>query len=138
MLRNVSLAALGFAALASGPAFAMAPEVLVAHVPFAFTVGSVTLPAGDYRVRPLNDLDNNVLEIQSTDGRHSALVLTTDAPSEGRGVPPQLMFDRYGNRDFLRTVELPEEAGASLPSTAAEVAAARQLATRKAHRAAGS
>jgi hypothetical protein len=129
MQRTLFLATLGLSALASGPAFAMAPENLVVHVPFAFTVSSVTLPAGDYRVGPLNDFDNNVLEVRSFDGRHTAMVLTTDAAREGRGASPQLVFDHYGKKEFLRAVELPDEAGASLPSTAAEIETARHLGT---------
>jgi hypothetical protein len=139
MLRTLSLATLGLAALAAGPAFAMDPETLVVHVPFAFTVRNATLPAGDYSVRPLSDLARNVLEIRSVDGRHCAFVLTSDAPGEHRGAPPQLVFDRYGDKDFLRAVELPEEPGAALPATRSEIRAARDLASpHKGQRGAGS
>ena len=131
MLRNLSLATLGLAALAAGPAFAMAPETVVVHVPFAFAVNNVTLPAGDYTVQPLDDVANDVLEIRSTDGRHSVLVLTSDAPGERRGAPPKLVFDRYGDKDFLRAVELPEEAGAGLSATRLEIKAARDSAPHK-------
>ncbi len=47
MLRTLSLATLGLVALTAGPAFAMDPETLVVHVPFAFSVDNVTLPAGE-------------------------------------------------------------------------------------------
>ncbi len=119
MLRTVSLAALGLGALVAGPAFAMAPEPLLVHVPFASSVQNETLPAGDYRVRPLSDLQRNVLEIRSTDGRHGVLVLSWDAPGEARGARPMLVFDRYGDKAFLRAVELPEAEGAGLPATRA-------------------
>ena len=140
MLRSLSLATLGLLALAAGPAFAMDPETVVVHVPFAFTVDNVTLPAGDYRVHPLNDLDRNVVEVRSVDGRHGVMVLTLDAPAERRGAQPELVFDRYGKKSFLRAVELPEEAGASLPTTRSEITAARALAShqQKARRGAAS
>jgi len=139
MLRTLSLATLGLAALAAGPAFAMAPETVVVHVPFAFVVSNVTLPAGDYRIGPASDLENNVLEIRSADGRHAALVLTEVAPGERRGAPPKLVFDRYGDKDFLRAVELPEAAGADLSATRSEIEAARAYALQhQGQRAAGS
>jgi hypothetical protein len=129
MLRTLSLATLGLVALAAGPALAMDQETLVVHVPFAFSVNSVTLPAGDYRVYPLSILDNNVVEIRSADGHHAALVLTTDAPPERRGAQPELVFDRYGKKGFLRAVELPEERGATMPTSRSEVMAAREFAS---------
>jgi hypothetical protein len=129
MLRTLSLATLGLAALAAGPAFAMAPETVVVHVPLAFVVSNVTLPAGDYTIQPLSDVANDVLEIRSTDGRHSVLVLSNDARGERRGALPKLVFDRYGDQDFLRAVELPEEAGADLSATRSEIKAARDLAS---------
>jgi hypothetical protein len=140
MLQSLSLATLGLLALAAGPAFAMDPETLVVHVPFAFSLQDVTLPAGDYRVHPLNDLDRNVVEIRSVDGRYGAMVLTTDAPAERRGAQPELVFDRYGKKRFLRAVELPEELGASLPTTRSEITAARAVASHqpKAQRRTGS
>ena len=129
MLRSLFLSTLGLVALAAVPAFAMDPETLVVHVPFAFSVDNTTLPAGDYRVRPLGDNENNVIEIQSVDGRHAALVLTTDASAERRGAEPKLVFDRCGKASFLRAVELPEETGASVPESRSEVTAARALAS---------
>jgi len=128
MLRTVPLVTLGLVALASVPAFAMAPETLVVHIPFAFSVRNETLPAGDYTVRPINDLDRNVLEIRSADGRHAVVVLTLDAAGERRGAAPQLVFDRYGKKGFLRAVELPEQPGANLPASPSEIKAARTFA----------
>jgi hypothetical protein len=129
VLRTLSLTTVGLAALAAVPAFAMDPETVVAHVPFAFTVHEVTLPAGDYTIRPMDEFNLNVVEIRSEDGRYGAFVLTNDAPAERSSAKPQLVFDRYGTKSFLRAVELPDELGATLPTSRSEVAAARELAT---------
>ncbi len=129
MLRTLSLATLGVLALAVGPAFAMDQETLVVHVPFAFSVNDVRLPAGDYTVSPLSSLDSNVVEIRSADGHNAALVLTTPAPAERPSAQPELVFDRYGRKSFLRAVELPAESGATMPTTRAEITAARELAS---------
>ena len=129
MLRTLSLATLGLVALAASPAFAMDSETVVVHVPFAFSVRNVTLPSGDYTVGPLDDFNLNVVEIRSRDGRHCAFVLTEDAPAESGNATPELVFDRYGTMSFLRAVQLPEEQGATLPTSRSEIKAARQLAS---------
>ena len=129
MLRRLSLATLGLVALAAGPALAMGPETLVVHVPFAFSVDNVTLPAGDYTVKPLSDVTQSVVEIRSEDGRYGAFGLTTPAAAERSSAQPKLVFDRYDKKDFLRAVELPGEVGATLPATRSEITAARELAS---------
>lgn len=54
-----------------------APKV-IASIPFAFSVGKTTLPAGRYTVTVINpSSDRKVLQIRSLSGRSSAMVLTT-------------------------------------------------------------
>jgi hypothetical protein len=123
---------LGLAGVAVSPAFALAPETLRAHIPFAFTVGNQTFPAGDYRISPLSDLDPQVVEIRSADGRHARFVMTQGAPPAARGTQPQLVFDRYGARDFLHAILVPEDTGAMLKSSRSELEAARSVSSPKA------
>jgi hypothetical protein len=127
MSRVVSMAALGLglAALSSSPALALAPEALVVHVPFAFSVADETLPAGDYRINPLNDLQPQVLEIRSADGRHAVLTFVQDGPVTSRSGEPELIFDRYGAKEFLRVVRLPQETEAILGPSRAEMEASQ-------------
>jgi hypothetical protein len=127
MLRTVSAAVLGlgFVAVSSSPALALAPETLEAKIPFAFNVSNVTLPAGEYRINPVSDLDPQVVEIRSTDGRHAVVVLSEDAPVGPPRTKPELVFDRYGQQEFLRAIKLPEEPGASLGPSRSEIDAAR-------------
>jgi len=131
MQRAFSMLALGLGltALSSRPVLAMAPETLVVHVPFAFSVLDETLPPGDYRVRPLNDLERQVLELRSSDGRYALIALTEDAPAMSRTTKPELVFDHYGKMEFLRAVRLPEAAGAILEPSRSEIAAARAVAS---------
>jgi hypothetical protein len=90
----------------------------------------VTLPAGDYTIGPpRGSVDQSLVDIRSEDGRHGAFVLTVPAPAERSGAQPELVFDRYGKRSFLRAVELPDELGATMPATRAEITAARELAS---------
>jgi hypothetical protein len=131
MTRIVSMAALGLglAALSSSPALALDPETIVVHVPFAFSVADETLPAGDYRINPLNDLDRQVLEIRSADGHHAVLTFVEDGPSTSRNAEPELVFDRYGTKEFLRVVRMPQEPEAIVEPSRSESEAARVLTT---------
>ena len=129
MSRIVAVAALGFglAALSAGPALALGPETLTVHVPFAFNVGDETLPAGDYSIKPLDDLEAQVLEIRSTDGRRAILTYSVDSSPVARDNQPELVFDKYGTKEFLHTVRLPDETGALLEPSPSELQAARDL-----------
>jgi len=115
MTRAVSAAALGLglAALSASPALALALE---------------TLPAGDYVVRPLDGVEPAIVEIRSTDGRHAVLALAVDGSPGARGTQPELIFDRYGEKEFLHAVRLPDEKGAVLEPSPSELQAARDLA----------
>ena len=127
MRRSLFVAALGLGlvGLASSPALALSSNGVTAHVPFAFSVRNESFPAGDYLIKPLDELSPQVLVIRSADGRHSAIVMATEAEPEARGAQPALVFDRYGKLEFLHAVELPEETGAMLRTSSAEIQAAR-------------
>jgi hypothetical protein len=126
---SVMVLGLGLAALSSGPALAMPPETLLVHVPFAFSVQDETFPAGDYEIHPLSDLDRQVLELRSTDGRHAVFVPSEDAPTASHTAQPELVFHRYGANEFLHAVQLPQGAGAVLEASRSELEAARALAS---------
>jgi hypothetical protein len=119
----------GLAAVVSSPALALGPETLKAHIPFAFSVDNVTLPPGDYRIKPLSDLSPDVVVIRSTDGRHAVVAMATDAAPAHSSDTPQLVFDHLGKREFLRAVRVPDETGADLPSSRTEIDAARAVAS---------
>jgi len=87
--------------LASSTA-ALADDVLVANVPFAFTVNGVQLPAGSYRVT--NDGMQSVVSIKSADGRHFAFVLTNGLAPEVAGPNPELVFERVNGTSFLSRI----------------------------------
>jgi hypothetical protein len=67
-------------------------------VPFDFTVGKQTLPAGDYRV----SINGSLLQVAHTDGPGVAMVSTNyTGGGANRDRTPRLLFHRYGNRHFL-------------------------------------
>jgi hypothetical protein len=93
----VVMLALGTAAVAR------ADERVVVHIPFSFIVGTTQLPAGDYVVIENFGDNENVLAIESTDGREAvyALSIASTAPRPSQS---ELTFEKYENRYFLSKV----------------------------------
>jgi hypothetical protein len=96
-----TLVTLGISAFLSPVALLAQPQIN-ATIPFDFTVGSKSFPAGDYSVKQVNEY---VLLIQSiTDGTG---VMTMTIPSEKTQKSdgtPVLVFNRYGDSYFLSKV----------------------------------
>lgn len=80
-----------------------AQEPLAVNIPFAFTAGETTLPAGEYRVQKM-DGNSAVLLIRCTEPRGAVMVGTH---ATGGGTPQEqskLVFHRYGDQYFLSQV----------------------------------
>ena len=74
---------------------------VIATIPFAFSVGKTTLPSGRYTITVLNSSsDLKILQVRSTDGRSSAIMLTSSVPVTATE-HAKLVFERYGDRYFL-------------------------------------
>jgi hypothetical protein len=78
---------------------------IVANIPFDFTTGKTSLPAGTYRVKRVSD---NMLLFRSSDGKKSVLVLGRQAEQVGTRKPARIIFNRYGDRYFLSQTFLSE------------------------------
>ena len=77
---------------------AHAQTKLIASIPFAFSAGKTTLPAGKYTITVLNpSSDRKILQIRSLNGRSSAVVLTTGIIGNA-SENAKLVFERYGDR----------------------------------------
>ena len=88
------------ALMAVAPSFAQ--EGVEATIPFAFNVGSTTLPAGHYEVRRALA---SALVIQNGATHEAALALTTaDSPEKTQG-DAVLVFHKYGDACFLSAVQ---------------------------------
>jgi len=128
MLRSI-VAVAGAALLSATAAHAMTErEVVKAHIPFAFRVEGVRMPAGDYRLKPMDITLPAVYEIRRTDARGPAAVFLTIPKPSGSITRAQMVFDDVGKQKFLRAVLLPGENGIELPVVRAEVRAARKVA----------
>jgi len=103
-------------------------QQLRADIPFAFSVGNKSLPAGEYRVQVVNpSSDKSVLQITSLDGRTTMMVRTVDI--EGSSTSrAKLTFRHYGDQYFLAQVWMAAETtGMATPNSGAEKTLRRQL-----------
>ena len=76
---------------------------VVANVPFEFSVGYKSMPAGEYSVQTIASAGDGLL-IQSTDGKISALRLSDTTQTSKDKPHARLVFHRYGERYFLAEV----------------------------------
>lgn len=76
---------------------------VIASVPFEFSVGYKSMPAGEYAVRSIASAGNAVM-IQSADAKVSALRQTEATVQLKSNNHARLVFHRYGERYFLAEV----------------------------------
>lgn len=97
---------------------------LTANIPFAFSVNSVVLPAGEYALTQPNN--PNLLTISNFAAKKSACVIVLNGETKGMNGKAQLVFRRYGDQYFLAQIH-DGLSGASLevPRSKAERAAAQ-------------
>ena len=105
---NISFAIIVFVGIVAVSTHAQSAggQKVVATIPFAFTAGKATLPAGRYTVAVMNPAsDRKVLQIRRIDGRASALVMTTDVTGNISD-DAKLVFHRYGDRYYFARAQM--------------------------------
>ena len=95
-------------AISAVPGFAQSSERVSVTVPFGFTAGSSTLPAGRYN---FTGDASGVMFISSLDTRKSIAVLTNAGTNRGEGLPA-LKFDRINGVYNLTEVDMADATGA--------------------------
>jgi predicted GH43/DUF377 family glycosyl hydrolase len=115
------------------PASAMATQAIDARIPFNFEVENTLLPAGNYTIEPLGIEDPSVLVIQSADNKTAIEFLTNATTPEKKLSSAELVFDRYGKKEFLHAVLVPNDQSSELPVSPAE-RRAEKAATKAAER----
>ena len=99
---------------------ARAQEPVLANIPFDFTVGKMTLPAGEYRTQKVRD-SSPALLIQRTDRSAAMIVMAQAATSNAPQPKTKLVFHRYGNQYFLAQIWVAGSSrGLELPKSAKE------------------
>ena len=88
---------------------AQAPSKVEVNIPFEFSAGKTTLPAGVYTIKRLSG--NNVT-LRSEDGKSSAIL---NAPVTNNSTDPnaveRLVFERYGEQFALSQIWLKADTG---------------------------
>jgi hypothetical protein len=93
----------------TGEAQTTSTQRVIAQIPFAFTVGKTTLPAGKYAISVLNpSSDRTALQIRSVDGPASAIVLTNSVNSSPAD-NAKLVFERYDDRYIFNKAQMAGE-----------------------------
>jgi hypothetical protein len=100
VLSIIALSGLLFTLMA-GNVSATSTIRLRATIPFEFSVGDRTLPAGQYTVERINPY---VLLIRSEDCHSSVLSLANGVQARVSSETGKLVFHRYGSRYFLSQV----------------------------------
>ena len=114
----------------SSDAQTTASRTLRAEIPFTFTVGETSLPAGVYTVRILNPTsDRKTLQIRSENGRVSAMVQTLDV-NGAVSDDAKLVFHRYGKQYFFAQAQMAGET-TSLAATKTRAERATQRAMKR-------
>ena len=75
---------------------------VTATIPFDFTVGDKTLPAGTYTVEAINS--NGLLVMRSEDYTQGILIMTGAMQAKREPEPAKLIFRKYGDLYFLAEV----------------------------------
>jgi hypothetical protein len=82
---------------------AQAQEVVVVNIPFDFSAGNKTLPAGEYSVR-VQFNDRRMLLLERKDSSAAMFILTNNVVANAPQSESKLIFNRYGDRYFLSQV----------------------------------
>src|SRR5689334_18894565 len=94
----------GLVASASAQSVATSTKI---KVDFDFNVGNQQLPAGEYRIKTLNDPQpQKLFLVQRLDGKGQAIVSSIPNQNRGKVQPGAVTFNKYGDQYFLGGVQL--------------------------------
>jgi len=110
MTKKTAMMILFLAAFVTLPLWAQSTTLVETKVPFAFTVGKATLPAGNYELS-VATTDNMQWEIRSRDGKHSAAFLTEPGTTEKMAPSTDVTFVEVNGKNYLSAIEIEGETG---------------------------
>ena len=110
---------IGVALFAATTIYAQSSQKLIVAVPFDFTVGNTMLQAGAYTVNL--GLAPSTIALRSADGRAAEMIVSHAAVALTPTKNAKLVFNRYGDRYFLRQVwNVTSSIGREVPKSARE------------------
>ena len=98
----------------------------VTNIPFEFSTGKATLPAGEYEITCF-DPNGRLVLISSTDGKTKAAMQMVQVSDRSRA-DARLLFHRYGSRYFFVQAWGGGNTGLQLPTTHSERSVLREMA----------
>ena len=91
---------------------------------FPFYAGNAKMPAGSYKITQ-SDMDESILQIQSKDGVHSALIEFIPTHSAQPHPHSDVTFHKYGDTEYLNRIWVQgQEYGMKVDPTKTEMKAA--------------
>ncbi|HEX9004355.1 MAG TPA: hypothetical protein VGB07_30860 [Blastocatellia bacterium] len=109
LLQGLTVSALMLAGLAVSASAQSSVASTKVKVGFDFTVGNKQLPAGEYRIKAVNDGPGRLLRVESLDGKATAIISGIKSSNRGSLKADQVKFNRYGDQYFLSTVRFGNE-----------------------------
>jgi hypothetical protein len=107
ILRELVMTALAVGLLSGlGLAQGSTGVVVTADIPFSFTVGNTTLPAGKYEISQMLGTDAWDFSIADSTGKVRVIVGTEPAEMGKRARAFELTFDVFGDKHFLNYIWL--------------------------------
>lgn len=88
-----------------------ADQQITAQVPFAFTVGNMPVPAGEWTVQGAHE-NGWILTLRNRDAKLSRFILASPAHDKNLTEPSALVFSKYGDRYFLSSIKLGDSTSA--------------------------
>jgi hypothetical protein len=110
MKRISAIALFSIATLAAANGLFAQESAVKANIPFNFTVGNQSMPAGEYTISTPAE---HVVEIQSADSRYVDMALAHEADPARTG-SAELVFDKCGEFYFLRRISSPAQSALNL------------------------
>jgi flagellar motor protein MotB len=104
MKRISAIALFTIATLAASTGLFAQQAAVKANIPFNFTVGEQSMPAGEYTITSPN---RHIIQIQSANHQYAGMVIGSESSHE-RAAGPALVFDKYGEYYFLHRVLSPK------------------------------
>lgn len=103
MKRIGAIALLTIVTLVAATGLVAQQPVLKANIPFNFTVGDTSMPAGEYTI---SSVESRMVKIESADRQHVGWVAALRSHQESE-TGSQLVFDKYGEFYFLHRILSP-------------------------------
>ena len=121
MKRIFAIALFAASSLAAAGNLSAQNYQMKANIPFAFTMGSKTLPAGSYTVSSPMPY---VVTVRNNQNHLGAASAVHDSDKQSRN--SVLVFNRYGDQYFLKEILSPNAMNVSVPRCKREKSAQRQ------------